>query len=409
VGPRDRFRLADAQHVIALEHGYRNWPEFKRWLETRSPEPPVGRIGRAPLQTYHDRAQELVNCVAAGREDAIRRVRANVPRLGDFQGRELLLRDARLVVAREYGFPTWRDLLLYAQKAIDEYQHRPTGRLGDAFELIRANDVDGLRRMLDTEPNLIHATYRGAAATMLEAIAQPDVFGNNLGVELGIDPRIVELLIERGSKLEVPLNLAACFNRAEMVRMLLTAGARVDDTQTWGITPLQTAVYHGSRESADLLADVAVVPDALYIAAGAGRLDAVERWFLADGSLRPEALALRPNLADVGWPPAPPPLADSQQALDEAFALAAFSGRLEVLALLLERGADVNGSVHLGLTGLHLAAIRRRLETMQWLAERGSDASRRDDIHHRSVLEWAEHSFKDTPEYTRFRAYFHPS
>src|SRR5581483_3026632 len=64
VGTRDRFRLADAQHVIALEHGYRNWAEFKRWLQTRSPEPPVGRIGRAPLQSYHDRAQELVDRVA---------------------------------------------------------------------------------------------------------------------------------------------------------------------------------------------------------------------------------------------------------------------------------------------------------------------------------------------------------
>jgi hypothetical protein len=46
---------------------------------------------------------------------------------------------------------------------------------------------------------------------------------------------------------------------------------------------------------------------------------------------------------------------------------------------------------------------------MRWLTERGADISRRDDIHHRSVLEWAEHSFKDTPEYTLFAAYFHPS
>jgi ankyrin repeat protein len=243
----------------------------------------------------------------------------------------------------------------------------------------------------------------------LEAVAQPDVFGNNLGVELGVDPRIVELLIERGSKLEVPLNLAACFNRAELVRMLLAAGAQVDDTQTWGITPLQTAVYHGSREAADLLASIAVVPDALYVAAGAGRLDSVEQWFLADGSLRREALSLRPNLADVGWPPAPPPRPSFQDALDEAFALAAYSGRLEVMGVLLERGADVNGSVHLGLTGLHLAAIRHRLETMRWLVERGGDVGRRDDIHHRLVLDWAEHSFKDTPEYTAFRAYFYAS
>jgi Ankyrin repeats (many copies) len=403
VGQRDRFRLADAQHVIAFEHGYRNWAQFKRWLQTRSPEPPVGRIGRAPLQVYHDRAQELIDRIAAGDDDALRRIRANVPRLADFRGRDLLLEDARLVVAREYGFPTGRDLLFYAQKAIDEYEHRPKGPLGLAFELIGHNDIDGLRRMLDADPKLVHAKYRGAATTMLEAVAQPDIFGENLGVELGIDPRIVELLVERGSDLEGPLNLAACFNRAELVRMLLAAGAAVDDTQTWGITPLQTAVYHGSREAADLLAAVAVVPDALYVAAGGGRLDSIEHWFLADGSLRTEALLLRPNLSDVGWPAAPPPRPDVQDALDEAFALAAFSGRLDVMALLLERGADVNGSVHLGLTALHLAVIRRRLETMRWLVEHGGDVGRRDDIHHRSVLAWAEHIFQNTPEYELMR------
>jgi hypothetical protein len=65
-----------------------------------------------------------------------------------------------------------------------------------------------LRRLLDAEPALVRATYKGAAATMLEAIAQPDVFS----VELGVDPRIIELLIERGRALKTPLNLAACFN-----------------------------------------------------------------------------------------------------------------------------------------------------------------------------------------------------
>ena len=45
--------------------------------------------------------------------------------------------------------------------------------------------------------------------------------GDDLGSELGVDPRVVELLIERGTDLDGPLNLAACFNRTELVRMLL--------------------------------------------------------------------------------------------------------------------------------------------------------------------------------------------
>jgi hypothetical protein len=36
--------------------------------------------------------------------------------------------------------------------------------------------------------------------------------------------------------------------------MLLKAGANATCTEIWGITPLQSAVYHGARETADLLA-----------------------------------------------------------------------------------------------------------------------------------------------------------
>jgi ankyrin repeat protein len=213
-------------------------------------------------------------------------------------------------------------------------------------------------------------------------------------VELGVDPRIVELLIERGSALNTPLNLAACFNRAEFVRMLLAAGADPLDTEIWSVTPLQTAIYHGAREAADLLAAVAVVPDALYIAAGSGRLDDVSKWFDSSGALQPGVFRLRPNLADVGWPPAPPPLDRAQDVLDEALGFAAYSGRIEAMQFLVERGADVNGSVHLGMTPLHMAVITRRTETARWLVEHGADLARRDGIHHGTPVGWAEHSAK---------------
>jgi hypothetical protein len=393
-GDRTPIKLADAQHVIAVEHGFATWAEFKRWIETRQPEARVGRIGRAPLSSYEERAQHLVE--HASDEESIRRVRFHVPRLSGFEGGVLALRDARLVVAREYGFPSWRDLLFYAQRAIDEYEHRPSGALAEAFECIRRGDVDGLRRMLDADSSLVRAEYKGAAATMLEAIAQPDVFGEHLGTELGVEPRIVELLIERGSALETPLNLGACFNRAELVRVLLAAGADPTDTRVWGVTPLQTAVYHGAREAADLLAQVALVPDAFYMAAGAGRLDRLRTWFDANGALRLDALRLRPNLADIGWPPAPPPRDEPQDALDEALALAAYSGRIEPMQLLLDRGAHIDGTVHLGMTALHMTVITRRTETARWLVERGADRSRRDQIHHGTPLGWAEHTARDS-------------
>ena len=61
---------------------------------------------------------------------------------------------------------------------------------------------------------------------MLEAIVQPDVFDTHLGITLGVKRRIVRLPIERGSELNDPLNLAACYDRAELVAMLQRGGVR---------------------------------------------------------------------------------------------------------------------------------------------------------------------------------------
>jgi hypothetical protein len=45
----ERFRLSDAQWLIAREHGHGSWATFARWVAAREPEPPVGRIGRQPV------------------------------------------------------------------------------------------------------------------------------------------------------------------------------------------------------------------------------------------------------------------------------------------------------------------------------------------------------------------------
>lgn len=398
LGERNGPRLSDAQHVIAVEHGFSSWADLKRWVEEHDAEPPVGRIGRAPVSYYEDRARKLVAGVRGGDEDALRRVRANVPRLFDFAGNGLSERDAKLAVAREYGFPTWRDLVFYVQKAIREYegQREGTAAVIDALAAIRSGDLGGLRDLLDRNPGLVGDVHVGAWTTLLEAIAQPDVFGDSLEIELGVDPRIVELLIARGSELRGPIGLAACFNRAELVRILLDAGAPIDASEVHGITPLQSAIYHGAEQAGDLLAAAGLVPDALYVAAATDRVDQLEKWFDGTGALRPEALKTRPNLADVGWPPMPPPKDDPHEVLGEAMALAAYNGRIHAMENLLPRGANVNGTAH-GLTGLHFTVIKHRLAVARWLVEHGADLSLEDEIHRSKPLGWAEHSAKGSP------------
>src|SRR6185295_18169390 len=92
--------------------------------------------------------KKLARGIAAGDADAIARARAQLPKA------ELPLsqRDAQLVLAREYGFPGWRDL-------VEEVKQR-LGRglewaVSQARRIIHDNDVESLRQLLAEHPALL--------------------------------------------------------------------------------------------------------------------------------------------------------------------------------------------------------------------------------------------------------------
>jgi hypothetical protein len=400
-----RFRLSDAQFVIASEHGFRSWADFKRSVEAETePARPVGRIGIGDESAYEPKAHEAVAAIAAGDVSVVRRLRAHVPRYADVAeaelvGREIPLRDARLLIAREYGFPTWRELVRFARKArrAHEADGLPKrGAIALAIEAIGDGDAERLRALLAENPGLVREPV-GAGGGLLGQVAQPDVFGDRLGAELGADRHCVEVLIDAGSDLDVPLNLAACFDRVELVTLLLSAGADPESTPIWGVTPLETALYHGSTHATDVLAAVKVVPRALWTAAGCGRLDLVETFFDEGGQLRPEAGAHRPNPADVGGPPRVPPTDDPKEILGEALIYACLNNRADVVRDLLERGVDANARPLWNATGLHFAVGAGRPRIVEHLVAHGADPTIRDELHAVTPLELAERNARRDP------------
>ena len=409
-------RLADAQRAIAREHGYASWAAFRDAIARQADQPArsVARIGPEDPSRYHAAAQGLARRLADGDQSAIARVRAHVPRLARSSDADLTayvgIGDTKLVIAREYGFQTWRALTEGLRDELAAWQRarRPDLAVTAALDAIRAGDSDQLAQLLDAEPALVHVEV-GAGGSLLGEVAQPDVFGTRLSHALGVDRRCVQLLIGGGSDLDGPLNLAACFDRVELVELLLAAGARVDARGIWGITPLETGIYHAARASVDMLAAVAIVPMAPWTAAGAGRVELLEQFFNERGGLTPAAYEHRPNPADIGWLHRLPALENPQDVLDEALVHAAQNDRPDAVAWLLEHGANPNACPYQGCGALHLAAAFGADAAVRVLIAAGAEIDRRNQFNGDNALGWAEYVLArerpDDPGVTAVRDY----
>src|SRR6516164_6539372 len=106
---------------------------------------------RPSLESLRKQAKKLARGIAAGDADAIARARAQLPQAT----LPLSQRDAQLVLAREYGFPGWQDLVREVKQ-----------RLGRGLEwavsqarcCIHDNDIEHLRQLLAEYPALLSWT-----------------------------------------------------------------------------------------------------------------------------------------------------------------------------------------------------------------------------------------------------------
>ena len=106
---------------------------------------------RPSLESLHKQAKKLAHEIVAGNAGAIARARAQLPKA------ELPLsqRDAQVVLAREYGFPGWKDLV----KEVEQRLGRGIEwAVSEARHIIHDNDIDGLRQLLTEYPALLSWT-----------------------------------------------------------------------------------------------------------------------------------------------------------------------------------------------------------------------------------------------------------
>jgi hypothetical protein len=369
-----RFLLSDAQFVLAQEHGFRTWAEFRADIQSQraTGDRPVSRLWGQGAGDYASWADSLLTELRRGDPGALRRLRANVPRYAaatDASTAEL--RDVRLIIARELGFPTWRELVAGAEKSQRDTAERQETwrRMRPEAEALLAGDT---ARLAPLAP--------GQADALLPMLTMRELLGTKLGEGLGVPRAAVDVLIGKATSLDLPLPQAVRSGRVEYVRLLLDAGAD-PGTRASGNTPLEAAIYFGLTQMVDLLAEHGIVPGALWTYAACGRLDLVRACFDADGRLRPDAARPRPEIADFFPIPARNLMTDDpEQIMAEAFVHACQHGRTEVVRWFLDRGLNPDVAPYFGRTGLVWAVMSLQPEVAGLLVERGADPARGDEM-----------------------------
>src|SRR6476619_2967511 len=103
---------------------------------------------RPSLESLRKQAKKLARGIAAGDAVALARARAQLPQA------ELPLsqRDTQLVLAREYGFPGWKDLVKEVKQRLGRGLE---WAVSEARRIIHDNDIEGLRQLLVQYPALL--------------------------------------------------------------------------------------------------------------------------------------------------------------------------------------------------------------------------------------------------------------
>ena len=164
---------------------------------------------------------------------------------------------------------------------------------------------------------------------------------------------------------DYPLNIAATYGPAEMVTILLEAGADLEQAGRDGLYPLHNAVTMGHKDIVALLIKKGAVVDAKE---SKGRTPLVS-FATTNGSDIEIARMLLAAGADPEIESAPDD--DNSTALENA----AYTGNLELAKVLIAAHADVNHRNLWGWSALHLAVQHARFEIVRLLIAHGADVN----------------------------------
>jgi ankyrin repeat protein len=376
---RDAARVIDARFVVAREYGFSSWARLREYLEALGGKREVRQPFETDLQYYRDRAAGMLSVFGSGERNAVRLVRVFHPNYAnasepEIRGAKLTQTDAELILAREHGFETFEAFARYIEAL---RKGRVSEPFALAFTAIKEDERTRLNELLEHHPRLVNAAGTNGNRLLMFAVS----FGRTA---------MMEDLLAAGAVPDLPNNKGwTALHQAayadpdgvsaealERLALLLGAGASpYAEAYGDGGTPLAVALFWGHRLLAGPLSRPVVAPSSLRVAAGLGRLDLMEQFFVGK-KLRPEARwhreFHRPHSGFPSWRPSD----DATEILSEALTYAARNGRIDAMALLADRGAHLDAEPYNG-TALHWAVARKQVEAAAWLIDQGADINRR--------------------------------
>jgi hypothetical protein len=412
VAAPERFKLADAQLLIAREYGFGSWPRLVEYFHTleRQQHPDVFR--ELPHGDFERRAQ---NCLRMHqRRDSYtgRSLGAFVPRfygatLDEIFASTISIDDAQLAIAREEGFPSWEVLKQETVRTRNPWDYYESP-MRQAHQALDAHDLAALQRIVGAHPELVaprRPHERFDLTLIYSALGREMKSGWNAERDKvsgwPVNRELTDLLVALGADLSDALNhmlLGGIHMPTERVAYLLERGADPNWLPPNGITVLEHAlVRYWNGAAADLIAARVVPRRALWIAAGLGDVRALDRYFDRHGQPNDAALRQRPDFRAMfprGFV-APLVITDPQEVVWEAFFVAVLNSRFDVLDALLERGFPIDYLGH-GMSALNFAVGNRMVALVEFLVQRGANPELAQRYH--APRENAESNFQSNPD-----------
>lgn len=377
--PQSTQQLADAQHVIARDHGFDSWKTFSDEIAKRT-----GAAEKAAILKAAEAA------LVAGDDVTLDRFLREHEKLFRTEGWYGGLRryyeegGPRALIARGHFFNNWDEFSEFANEL--KVSSSPVARFERAADAIVTGDIASLAQLLSEDRTMIRARSRRTHhAMLLHYVGSNGIEGWRQQTPQNI-VEITNLLLDAGAEIDAKadmygggcttLGLAATSihpKDAGVLRPLLDAllarGAQVD-AKAGGNASLivNSCLANGRPEAAEYLSTRGAPID-LEAAAGVGRIDLVKAFF-TDGSLKPPATV---------------------EQLKDGFTWACEYGKTDVVEFLLDHGVEVGEVLprHHKQTGLHWAAYGGHVDTVTALLRRGAPVDGRDASFSATPLGWA--------------------